>query len=176
MTRLVAALLLTAGGLLSSCTTVSEPADSTLAGATLLSGDGSGRGTATLSATGDTVTLTVDANGLPAGQHGTHLHAVGNCTRPDFKSAGGHLNPAGRQHGLENPAGSHLGDLPNLSIDDSGSGTLTIRLEGSWAELEPALFDDDGTAVVIHADPDDYRTDPSGNAGPRLACGIVTRN
>lgn len=176
MTRIVAAMLLSAGTLLSSCTTVSEPADDSLASATLLSADGSARGMARLSAIGDAVNLTVYANGLPSGLHGTHLHTVGDCTPPDFKSAGGHLNPAKRQHGMENPEGSHLGDLPNLAIGEGGSGSLTIRLHGSWAELEAALFDSDGTAVVIHADADDYQTDPSGNAGPRLACGTLTRN
>lgn len=176
MTRLFAAMLLSAGTLLSSCTTVSEPVDNTIAAATLLSADSSMVGTARLSLVGDAVNLTVAANGLPSGPHGTHLHTTGNCTPPDFKSAGGHLNPAGHQHGMENPQGSHLGDLPNLAVGADGSGSLTIRLDGSWAELEPVLFDGDGTAVVIHADADDYRTDPTGNAGARLACGVLTRS
>lgn len=175
MTRLWAAALLSAGVLLSSCTTVNEPAGDTLATATLLSADGAVKGTARLWLIGDAVRLTVDADGLPAGAHGTHLHAVGNCMPPDFKSAGGHLNPAGRQHGLENPQGSHLGDLPNLMIAENGAGSLTIRLQGTQSDLEPALFDSDGTAVVIHAGADDYRTDPSGNAGSRLACGVLKR-
>ncbi|MCB2060944.1 MAG: superoxide dismutase family protein [Novosphingobium sp.] len=173
MTRTIAALLLSAGALLSSCTTTSEPADSSLATAALLSADGSAKGTARLHLIGDAVNLTVDASGLPAGPHGTHLHTTGNCTPPDFKSAGGHLNPAGHQHGLENPQGSHLGDLPNMTIGEDGMGSLTIRLQGSWAELEPILFDSDGTAVVIHAGADDYSSQPSGDAGDRVACAVI---
>lgn len=176
MTRLFAAMLLSTATLLSSCMTVSEPADNGLADASLLSADGATVGNARLSMVGDAVNLTVTASGLPTSPHGTHLHTTGDCTPPDFKSAGGHLNPAGHEHGMENPKGSHLGDLPNLAVGEDGSGTLTIRLQGSWAELEPVLFDNDGTAVVIHAGADDYRSDPSGNAGARLACGVLTRS
>ncbi len=90
-------------------------------------------------------------------------------------SAGGHLNPHGKQHGMENPQGSHLGDLPNLSIGADGKGSFSVPLNGSPAEIEALLFDADGTALVVHAKPDDYRTDPSGNSGPRIACGVLTR-
>ncbi len=130
---------------------------------------------ATLVAVGDRVDLRIESSTLPPGEHGAHLHAVGKCDGPGFTSAGPHLNPHGRMHGTDNPQGAHLGDLPNISIDNSGSGTLSALIAGSRGEVEPLLFDADGTAVVIHAGPDDYRTDPSGNSGDRIACGVLAR-
>lgn len=147
----------------------------TLATADLLDGSGAGKGQARLVVIGDRLELKVDVAGLPAGQHGVHLHAVGSCNAPDFTSAGPHLNPAGKMHGSMNPQGSHLGDLPNLAVDSAGKGTLTVPIPGSRAETEPLLFDGDGTAVVVHAAADDHRTDPSGNSGARIACGVLTR-
>jgi len=112
----------------------------------------------------------VQAQGLAAGTYGVHFHAVGRCDGPDFESAGPHWNPAGRQHGSLNPQGHHLGDLPNLVVEADGGG----RLEAALADTPiSALADADGTAVVIHAAPDDYRTDPSGNSGARIACGVL---
>jgi len=95
-----------------------------------------------------------------------HLHAVGRCEGPKFDSAGPHWNPAGRQHGHLNPAGSHLGDLPNLTVSANGRGALNFLVRGG-------LVDADGTALVIHAKPDDYRTDPSGSSGDRIACAVL---
>jgi Cu-Zn family superoxide dismutase len=132
-------------------------------------------GTAVVAAAGERVTITIAAAGLPEGPHGLHLHTVGKCEAPGFTSAGAHLNPGAHQHGSANPQGSHLGDLPNLSIDSSGAGTLTAELNVTRAEAESALFDADGTAIVIHAAPDDYRTDPTGNSGARVACGVLSR-
>lgn len=100
---------------------------------------------------------------------------TGRCEGPAFTSAGGHLNPGEKQHGTLNPAGSHTGDLPNLNIVSNGAGTLSVELSGTRAELEAALFDADGTALVIHATADDYKTDPTGNSGARIACGVLTR-
>jgi Cu-Zn family superoxide dismutase len=100
---------------------------------------------------------------------------VGSCEGPAFTSAGGHLNPGARQHGTLNPAGSHTGDLPNLTVTSNGTGTLSAELSGTKAELEAALFDADGTALVIHAAADDYKTDPTGNSGARIACGVLKR-
>lgn len=104
-----------------------------------------------------------------------HLHAVGKCEAPAFASAGGHLNPGSRQHGVDNPHGAHLGDLPNLLADTSDAGSLTATLHKTIPDLLAQLFDADDTAVVIHASADDYRTDPSGNSGSRIACGVFTR-
>ena len=132
-------------------------------------------GTAQLLASGAQVNISVAAIGVSPGAHGVHLHMTGSCEAPDFTSAGGHLNPDGRQHGHENPAGAHLGDLPNLTTGNAGAGTVSATLRGSREEVLARLFDADGTAVVVHASADDYRTDPSGNSGARIACGVLTR-
>lgn len=105
-----------------------------------------------------------------------HLHAVGACSAPDFQSAGPHLNPHGREHGLRNPKGSHLGDLPNVVAKEDGSAEVSVVLNGSVAELTPIILDNDGTAIVIHASADDMVTDPAGNAGKRIVCGILRRD
>ena len=178
------ALIVAAAALTASCSatddspeaSASESSSGTvIATSTLQSADGSPRGSVTIDADDGIVELTVNATGLPPGQHGTHLHTVGSCVAPDFKSAGGHLNPFEKQHGTDNPQGSHLGDLPNLTVDEDGTGSLTVTLPGTPEELTPILFDDDGTAVVIHEVADDNRSDPAGNAGPRLACGVLTQ-
>ena len=111
---------------------------------------------------------------MSQGTHGLHLHMVGRCDPPGFETAGGHLNPGMRQHGTENPAGAHFGDLPNLIVGGAGAATVTAALQGTRAEVLAQIFDADGTAVVVHAGPDDYRTDPSGNSGSRIACGVLT--
>ena len=113
---------------------------------------------------------------LPPGMHGFHIHAVGVCTPPDFKSAGGHLNPTDKHHGRLNPEGPHLGDLPNLTIGANGSADTSFAVpKALLGSGEGSLFQAEGTALVIHADPDDYRTDPSGNSGDRIACAVVER-
>ena len=120
--------------------------------------------------------LRIAVQGLPPGDHALHLHAVGRCDVPKFESAGPHWNPEGRQHGHLNPQGPHLGDLPNLALGPDGKGSIAVPLAGPRAEVEPVLFDADGTAIVIHAAADDHRTDPSGNSGARIACGVLTRS
>src|SRR4051794_359921 len=118
----------------------------------------------------------VQAAGLPAGQYGVHFHGVGRCEGSAFTSAGPHWNPTGRQHGSLNPAGHHMGDLPNLDVDAHGAGRLEFAIAGASTSGAEGLFDADGTAVVIHAAADDYRTDPSGNSGARIACGVLRAN
>lgn len=162
--------------MLGGCATTADLPTVKLATATLKQGNGLPAGSAVLAAAGDTVTLTVAVAGLGAGDRGMHLHMVGRCDGPDFTSAGGHLNPGARQHGVNNPAGSHLGDLPNLTVGGNGNGSATATLSGTRAELEAALFDADGTAIIIHAAADDYKTDPTGNSGPRVVCGVLTRS
>lgn len=132
-------------------------------------------GTVQLTSNGQTVSVAVAAVGLPEGQHGFHLHTTGKCTAPDFKSADGHLNPRNATHGSLSPGGKHLGDMPNLSVAANGTGTADIQLEGNADAVLDDIFDADGTAVVIHAGPDDYRSDPAGDAGPRIACGVIKR-
>jgi Cu-Zn family superoxide dismutase len=118
------------------------------------------------------VEVRVQAAGLPAGHYGIHFHGVGRCEGPAFASAGPHWNPSGRQHGKLNPAGHHLGDLDNLDVDESGGGRMEFTIAGATLSGADGIFDADGTSLVIHAAPDDYRTDPSGNSGARIACGV----
>lgn len=157
------------------CVTPGRVSVEPVASATLVQGNGLPAGTALITAAGDGLTLRLVAAGLPPGGHGVHLHAVGRCAAAGFTDAGAHLNPAAKQHGTDNPAGSHVGDLPNLIIAANGTGALEALLPGDRAQIEAALFDGDGTALVIHAALDDYRTDPSGNSGTRIACGVLER-
>jgi len=167
--RAVLALSLAALG---ACSTMGDLPAERLGSATLLRADGVPAGTAQIFANGERVTLAAVATGFEPGTHGIHLHTAGACKGPDFASAGGHLNPLSRAHGSANPAGKHAGDLPNLVIQPGRTGSLTADLEGTPGQVRDWLFDADGTAVVIHAQPDDYRTDPSGNSGARIACGV----
>lgn len=121
----------------------------------------------------DSARVTVEATHLPPGTHGTHLHAIGRCDAPAFTTAGGHLNPAGRQHGLRNPAGPHLGDLPNLVVGANGMGRMEAVVAGSMNPGQAPLFDADGTSLVVHAGPDDMVSDPAGNSGARIACSVI---
>jgi Cu-Zn family superoxide dismutase len=131
---------------------------------------------ATLAEVDDGVRIVMEASGLPPGPKGVHLHRVGKCEGPAFASAGDHFNPTNKRHGLLNPDGPHAGDLPNITIGGDGKGRFESFTERvSLGAGSTSLFDADGTALVIHADPDDFRTDPSGNSGPRIACGVVQR-
>ena len=123
---------------------------------------------------GTALAVHVEAAGLAPGTYGLHLHAVARCEAPGFTSAGPHWNPTARQHGRDNPAGMHKGDLPNLVVDAGGRGAIGYRVEGgALSGGANALLDADGAAIVVHAQPDDYRTDPSGNSGARIACGVL---
>jgi Cu-Zn family superoxide dismutase len=153
------------------CATPAQAADK--AGATLKDADGKEVGTATLTDTPSGVLIRLDLTSVPAGNHAFHIHAVGKCEPPDFKSAGGHFNPDKTEHGLENPEGPHAGDMPNIHVP--ADGTLNVEVLNVDAALSGdfALLDEDGAALVIHAGPDDYRTDPAGDAGARIACGVI---
>lgn len=107
---------------------------------------------------------------LPAGAHGFHFHAVGSCQPPGFESAGGHFNPTGKKHGLQNPSGPHLGDAPNVS-----TSRVNLLVPGLALTGTNGLLDSDGAALVLHANPDDLRSDPSGNSGARIRCGVIER-
>ena len=156
------------------CTTAGQVPLDAVGGARLSFANGSPAGTATLLSDAQGLRIVVNASGLAPGAHGFHLHTTGRCEAPGFASAGGHLNPDSRKHGTLATAGAHLGDLPNLEIGASGSGRGTEAVSGGRGALG-AIFDGDGTAVVIHAQPDDYRSDPTGNAGDRVACGVLSR-
>lgn len=141
----------------------------TQAVAMLMTADGIEVGRATAMPDGDSVAIALDVEGMMPGEHGVHVHETGSCVGPDFASAGGHWNPAGAAHGLEDPEGQHAGDMPNLTVAEDGTGTLGYTLVGASFD---GLMDADGSAFVIHADRDDQVTDPSGNSGDRIACGI----
>jgi Cu-Zn family superoxide dismutase len=115
--------------------------------------------------------VAAELTGLPEGPHGLHIHAVGQCEAP-FQSAGGHFNPDGHQHGMKNPQGRHAGDLPNIHVPASGELNVEYFLVGLALD---DLFGTDGTSMVVHAGADDYATDPAGDAGDRIACGVVSR-
>jgi Cu-Zn family superoxide dismutase len=121
------------------------------------------------------VRISVTVKGLSPGEHGIHIHSVGKCEPPDFLSAGPHFNPTNKKHGLTNPEGPHAGDLPNLVVGEDGSAVyehITDRVTLTPGEL--SLFDEDGSSLVIHAGPDDQMTDPAGNSGARVLCGVIT--
>ena len=161
---------------LAGCQTVADEAPNERLGqATLRLANGLPGGTAQVFASGSQVNIAIAVVGLSPGVHGVHLHMTGSCDAPEFTTAGGHLNPAGHQHGTANPAGPHLGDLPNVTVGSAGTGSVSATLPGTRDEVLAQLFDADGTAVVVHAGADDYRTDPSGNSGARIACGVLTR-
>jgi Cu-Zn family superoxide dismutase len=138
--------------------------------------EGDSVGTLTLAMESGGVRFTGRLHDLPAGRHGIHVHETGRCDAPDFKSAGAHFNPTGRQHGKNNPQGRHAGDLDNIDVDQSGFSDVSFLADG--VTLEPgatSLLKEGGTSLVIHAAPDDHQTDPSGNSGDRIACGVITR-
>jgi Cu-Zn family superoxide dismutase len=133
-------------------------------------------GMAIFKQTPDGVRITLEVHDLAPGLHGMHIHAAGECKTPHFKSAEGHFNPYGKQHGLKNPRGPHAGDLPNLLVQPDGTAKVTIM--APLVTLSPgkaSLLSGKGTALVIHAKPDDEMTDPAGNSGERIACGVITK-
>lgn len=158
---------------LTGCSTI-DARTANLGTAQLANAEGRPVGTAVFFRRGGETTVSITITGTPGAVHGMHLHAVGKCEAP-FTSAGPHLNPGGHQHGKDNPQGAHLGDLPNVMIDKAGLGTASASLGLDSAAIDAALYDADGTAVVLHAAADDYRTDPSGNSGARIACGVLKR-
>ncbi len=137
----------------------------------LIRADGTEAGAVTVAEDATGLTVRVEAAGLEPGAHAVHFHAVGRCEGPSFESAGPHWNPTGKQHGRDNPRGSHLGDLANLEAGPDGRAQSAFGLPGIRLKTgERPLVDLDGAAFVIHADADDYKTDPSGASGDRIAC------
>lgn len=172
MRRVVIVVL---SALLAGCAGM-QPAGDNAATADLRNASGASVGTANLTQVGNVVRIVLEAKGLTPGLHGVHIHAVGKCDPPDFTSAGGHFNPTGKQHGALNPQGSHAGDLPNLNVGADGSGRLETATEQiGLGTGTTSLWDADGSALVVHAAPDDFKTDPTGNSGARVACGVITK-
>jgi len=171
-----AAIGLVAGALLLAGSTAAfaQPAVGAGGVADVAMANGTAVGTATFMQESGGVRVTGQFKGLPPGQHGIHVHAVGKCDAPDFMSAGGHFNPTSHQHGLNNPQGAHAGDMPNLTVAADGTGTINALLkDASVGGGAGDLFGPDGTALVIHAMADDEMTDPTGNSGGRIACGVI---
>ena len=140
---------------------------------TLKNAQGADVGTAQLTQKSKGVQLQITAKGLPPGLKGIHIHETGKCDPPDFKSAGAHYNPKQTEHGRLNPKGAHLGDLPNLEIQADGRGDLKFMTAGATLR-ENSLRKAGGTAIVIHAGPDDLSSDPAGGSGDRIACGVIS--
>lgn len=131
-------------------------------------------GTATLTEQPEGVKVKLKLEGLPPGLHGIHVHEFPKCEGPDFKSAGSHLNPEGKEHGLMHPEGAHLGDMPNIEADPDGLVDAELMIPGATLmDGKKSLLKEDGTSLVIHEGQDDGVSQPSGNSGPRIACGEI---
>jgi Cu-Zn family superoxide dismutase len=170
MRRRLAAVLTAAG-----CFAATQ-AGAQSATAVLVNPDGKEIGNVALSQLAQGVRIFAQATDLPPGVHAFHIHQTGQCTPPDYTSAGGHYNPTGAQHGWNNAQGHHAGDLPNVHVQDDGVLAVEYFTAAvTLGEGDTTVFDDDGSAIVMHQGADDYQTDPAGDAGPRIACGVITK-
>jgi Cu-Zn family superoxide dismutase len=144
--------------------------------ADIMNAQGQKIGTAALVQSHGGVRIDLDVTQLPPGVHGIHVHAVGKCEGPDFKTAGGHFNPEMKKHGKDNPDGPHAGDLMNFTVAANGSAkTSLVAPNVTLSGGTNSLFHEGGSAIVIHEKEDDYKTDPSGNSGARIACGVIQK-
>ncbi|HKZ08867.1 MAG TPA: superoxide dismutase family protein [Methylomirabilota bacterium] len=170
------ALVVGAVLILAGCATTTEEKAPLSAEAVIKDKDGKQVGQATLIQTPEGVRIAVSGFRLPPGVHGLHIHAVGVCQPPEFTTAGAHFNPTGKKHGLQSPDGPHAGDLPNLTANAIGEGGIDVV--NKLVTLTPganSLLGANGTSIIIHTAADDMKTDPTGNSGGRIACGVISK-
>lgn len=158
-------------------TTVANEETPLTAHATMINTQGEKVGTAKLEQVDDGVMIFIEASGLTPGLHGFHVHEKGKCDPPDFESAGGHFNPTNKEHGFDNPKGPHAGDLPNIEADEEGY--VRAEVLANMVTLEKgkknSLFKKGGTTLMIHSQLDDYKSQPAGNSGDRVSCGVIEK-
>jgi Cu-Zn family superoxide dismutase len=170
MRQAFAAILAAAGCL------ATAQAQAQSANAVLMDPDGKEIGNVALSELAQGVRIFAQAANVPPGVHAFHIHETGQCDPPEFESAGGHYNPTDQQHGWNNAEGPHAGDLPNVHVQEDGVLAIEYFTDAvTLGEGDTTLFDDDGSAIVMHEGADDYQTDPTGAAGPRIACGVISK-
>jgi len=172
MTRLGTASLF--AGLAVACLAAMDASAQTATATIAPTAGNAAKGTVTFTQKGDKVTVTAQISGLSPGGHGFHVHEKGDCSAPDATSAGGHFNPTGKPHGAPDSGEHHAGDLPMLQADTNGNATLTADVSG--LTIGAGAGDIAGKSVVVHKDVDDYKTQPAGNSGARIGCGVIQKS
>jgi Cu-Zn family superoxide dismutase len=158
-------------------TTVFAQSATQSAHADIVNAHGQKIGIATIHRADGGIRIDIQVSQLPLGSHGIHIHTAGKCEGPGFTSAGAHFNPTSKKHGKDNPEGPHAGDLLNIQVEASGDAKASLLDPNITLGDGPnSIFHEGGTAIVIHEKADDYKTDPAGNSGARIACGVIERS